>query len=94
MLFGAGNKEGARPFFCAWVCAGLSRHIFTYCRLGCHAQVTLAQAMSDLDKRSVASLAPYTERYLPPSCLEFSLSVECFLPVPSLIPTEDVTSVT
>lgn len=67
MLFEARNKEdGLSLLLCLGSCWLQSRHIFGYCHLGCHAQVTLAQVISDLDKRSVASLAPHIERCLPP----------------------------
>lgn len=54
--------------------------------------MTWAQAMSDLDKRSVASLAPFIERNLPPSCSN-SPCLERLLPAHSRITAEDVTSV-
>lgn len=65
----ARNKEdGASLPLRLGSCWLQSRHVFGYCHLGWHAQGTSAQAESDLDKRSVASLAPFIERYPPPSC--------------------------
>lgn len=66
--FGAKNKEDCSSFFLSLgLCCLQSCCIFRY-HLECHAQVTLAQAMSDLDKTSVAILALFIERCLPPWC--------------------------
>lgn len=66
--FGAKNKEDCSSFFPSLgLCCLRSCCIFRY-HLECHTQVTLAQAMSDLDKTNVAILALFIERYLSPWC--------------------------